>query len=45
MNKNPKKKETERNNINENISNTSSNSRKFSPTSERNILGRSERVP
>ena len=44
-NKNPKKKETERNNEIENISNTSSNSRKFSPTSERNILGRSDRVP
>ena len=41
-NKNQKKKETERSNIKENISNTSSNSRKFSPTSERNILGRSE---
>jgi hypothetical protein len=44
-NKNQKKKETERSNIKENISNTSSNSRKFSPTSERNILGRSERIP
>ena len=44
-NKNQKKKETERNNKKENISNTSSNSRKFSPTSERNILGRSDRVP
>ena len=42
MNKNQKKKETERSNNKENISNTSSNSRKFSPTSERNILGRSE---
>jgi len=45
MNKNQKKKETERNKKKENISDTSSNSRKFSPTSERNILGRSERAP
>ena len=45
MNKNQKKKETERNKTKENISDTSSNSSKFSPTSERNILGRSERVP
>ena len=45
MNKNQKKKESEKNKKKENISDTSSNSRKFSPTSERNIFGKSERVP